>query len=317
MKKSLFTLTLIIAIIFSLGISAGATDYNGLCYEINEDGTATLVDCDMNISGHLDIPSSVDGYTVTEIGENAFADCYFLESVTIPETVTIISDMAFYSCISLTTVNMTDNVLVIGEGAFLYCRLLSDITVSENLKFLGDGAFAGCWSLTSFSIPSAITYIGRECFADCDSLTAIYLPFSVTEISSGLFWYTEQVCHVFYAGNEADFANIIIDEENNEQLSAALIVYSATGIDTSLSMSVSTHNFSVNDETVEVFSYVINESNYMTLSEIEAMIDISLADVDLTFYTVNDENYYMLREVLELVGMTVSWNNETMTVVIA
>ena len=54
-------------------------------------------------SGTLNIPATttINGkeYSVTSIGNDAFKDCYNLQSVTIPNSVTSIGNNAFYSCI--------------------------------------------------------------------------------------------------------------------------------------------------------------------------------------------------------------------------
>lgn len=42
---------------------------------------------------------------MTEIGENAFAGCYLLTSITIPDTVTIIRNNAFYGCSNIGSIS--------------------------------------------------------------------------------------------------------------------------------------------------------------------------------------------------------------------
>ena len=70
------------------------------------------------VSTSLDIPSEIDGKTVTAIGANAFAGAP-LSSVTIPETVTAIGAGAFQGT-DLTWVKVPASVTEIGEKAFGY-----------------------------------------------------------------------------------------------------------------------------------------------------------------------------------------------------
>ena len=70
------------------------------------------------VSTSLDIPSEIDGKTVTAIGANAFAGAP-LSSVTIPETVTAIGAGAFQGT-DLTWVKVPASVAEIGEKAFGY-----------------------------------------------------------------------------------------------------------------------------------------------------------------------------------------------------
>ena len=58
---------------------------------------------DNSYSGNVAIPSTIayygDTYTVTSIGEYAFAGCSDLTSVRIPSSVTSMGNYAFYNCI--------------------------------------------------------------------------------------------------------------------------------------------------------------------------------------------------------------------------
>ncbi len=68
--------------------------------------------------GNVVIP---DG--VTSIGNNAFAWCKSLTSITIPNSVTRIGDWAFAWRKSLTSITIPDSVTSIGKDAFFGCLL--------------------------------------------------------------------------------------------------------------------------------------------------------------------------------------------------
>jgi len=70
---------------------------------------------------------------VTQIGDNAFADCFYLKSITLPSTITTIGTLAFLRCISLETVIIPESV--------------TRITFRTN-PFISGSAFSGCISLT-------------------------------------------------------------------------------------------------------------------------------------------------------------------------
>lgn len=101
------------------------------------------------------IPSILDGYTVTAIGESAFANSS-ITGVTIPDTVIAISETAFANCTSLTSVKLTDNITKIYAGAFSGCTALGEIELPANLATLEKGAFSGT-ALESIVIPKSLT----------------------------------------------------------------------------------------------------------------------------------------------------------------
>ena len=51
-----------------------------------------------NVEGIIEIPSSINGYTVMEIGARAFEGCYKLTSITTPHNITYIGRFAFGNC---------------------------------------------------------------------------------------------------------------------------------------------------------------------------------------------------------------------------
>ena len=107
---------------------------------------------------------------VTTIGGYAFAFCYDLTSVTIPNSVTEIEEEAFYGCSSLTSVTIPDSVTTIGDYAFSWCESLTSVTIPDSVTTIGDYAFYSCESLTSVTIPDSVTEIGFCAFWDCSSL---------------------------------------------------------------------------------------------------------------------------------------------------
>ena len=94
---------------------------------IIKNGEVTITKCkDKNVT-EVVIPSKIDGYPVTSIGEYAFCDCTGLTSVTIPNSVTTICRKAFYGCSGLTSITIPRSVIRIAPLAFRWCSKLSDV----------------------------------------------------------------------------------------------------------------------------------------------------------------------------------------------
>lgn len=135
------------------------------------------------VGGDVVIP---DG--VTEIGEDAFAECSDLASVVIPEDVTSIGVRAFMGCAGLTGIALPDSVTSIGGGAFVDCTGLKEITIPDGVTRIEDNVFMCCGGLTSVALPDSVTSIGHGAFGDCASLTNITLPDNLTTIEDAAFY---------------------------------------------------------------------------------------------------------------------------------
>ncbi|MBO5287569.1 MAG: leucine-rich repeat domain-containing protein, partial [Clostridia bacterium] len=133
------------------------------------------------------IPSTYNGLPVTKIGDNAFENCTYLTSITIPSSVTSIGRYAFRNCSSFTSVTIPSSVKSIGGYAFSDCTSLTSVTIPSSVTSIGDYAFWNCTSLTSITIPSSVTSIGSDAFRGCTSLTSVTIPNSVTSIGGSAF----------------------------------------------------------------------------------------------------------------------------------
>lgn len=156
------------------------------------------------------IPASVthDGttYTVTSIGEYAFANCSTVVDITLPATVTTISEAAFYSCTALTTIPLPSGLTVIDSSAFYNCRALTSINIPETVTEIGDHAF-GLSALTSFSIPESITALMPHVL-EATKITSINIPATVTSIGDFAFYECSQLQTVTIGGDNVSFSEM-------------------------------------------------------------------------------------------------------------
>ncbi len=136
--------------------SYGAVVQNGEGFSyIVEEGTATITeylftsdnpnnasgDYGRYFAGTVVVPETIDGYTVTALGNYLFYGCRF-ESITLPDTLEWIGEGAFsYAMFEEGTVKIPDSVTAIADQAF-YRSNYSDIDLPEKLAYIGDFAFA-------------------------------------------------------------------------------------------------------------------------------------------------------------------------------
>ena len=153
--------------------------YNGQTYTVTSIGNRAFANCHIT---SVTIPDSV-----TSIGNYAFSHCTDLTSVTIPDSVTSIGGYAFGGCSSLTKVTIPDSVTVIDSGTFIECTDLTSVDIPDGVTSIGNGAFSRCSGLTSVDIPDSVTSIGNSAFLECSGLTSVDIPDSVTSIGDRAF----------------------------------------------------------------------------------------------------------------------------------
>ena len=176
-------------------LAEGSIEHNGINYTVltapsgEENGTVE-VGPNLDASGNITIPATIvyngQTYTVTSIGNRAFANCH-ITSVTIPDSVTSIGNYAFSHCTDLTSVTIPDSVTSIGGYAFGGCSSLTEVTIPDSVTVIDSGTFIECTDLTSVDIPDGVTSIGNGAFSRCSGLTSVDIPDSVTSIGNNAF----------------------------------------------------------------------------------------------------------------------------------
>ncbi len=135
------------------------------------------------------IPSQIDGYDVTNIGNFAFDSCDTLTSVTIPNSVKTIGAYAFSWCDALKSVIIPNSVTNIESFAFWCCEALSSLEIPNSVINIGEFAFQDCKNVTTLTLGNSVANIGDYAFANCSALTSIEIPGSVISIGDYAFNY--------------------------------------------------------------------------------------------------------------------------------
>jgi hypothetical protein len=162
-------------------------------------GTITIVEY-TGSGGAMTVPATIDGLPVTSIGDEAFAYCYSLINVTIPNSVTNLGRAVFAVCTNLASVTLGNSVTSIGNGAF-YCTGLTSVAIPNSDTTIGTQAFEECRSLASVTIGNGVTTIGDEAFWGCTRLTSVTIPDSVTNIGTAVFSGCTILTGIYFLGN--------------------------------------------------------------------------------------------------------------------
>lgn len=161
-------------------------------------------------SGKVTIPSSPSGYSVVEIGSNAFRECKNITVVSMPSTVKVINSTSFYGCVSLTSITGMTNVEFISGGAFNNTPWQDNLP--EGLVYVGKVAFMYKGTMpenTTIDIKDGTISIASSAFYKQSNLVGITIPKSVTNIYDD-FSYCYNLSTITVSSN-----NTVYDSRNN------------------------------------------------------------------------------------------------------
>ncbi len=207
----------------------------GLAYTDNGNGTCTITGIGTCTDLDVLIPPSIDGLTVSAIGEKAFENQTTLTSIVIPDTVTSIGRRAFYYCTGLTEFTIPSSVTSIGTQIFFHADNIHTVyynssyyplTETENqlfsnagiTKVVFGGTYIGSYAtrnlgmnghVTEVEIRGNVRSVTDNAFYGCDSLTSIVIPDSVTSISKWAFIGCTNIDRVYYSGTMSGWCHIL------------------------------------------------------------------------------------------------------------
>ena len=133
----------------------------------------------------VEIPSEVNGITVTEIGKDVFKDNKNVGRLIIPDSVTKLGYRMCSGCTALSEVRLPAGLTVIPDEAFDGCSSLRTVNFPDTLKEIRSDAFCGT-DLTEFIAPDSLTDVWAYAFKDCGALSAVELK-NVRSVGDGAF----------------------------------------------------------------------------------------------------------------------------------
>lgn len=125
-----------------------------------------------------------DGIT-GNLPDRAFAGCFLLEKVVIPEGIMDIGEDAFNDCRSLINFPFSTVKGSIGRWAFSFCTNLTDLSIPKNITDIGEGAFRYCTGLKTVSLFNTGN-IGESAFENCINLIDVKISENVKDIGSNV-----------------------------------------------------------------------------------------------------------------------------------
>ena len=184
---------------------------------------------------------------VRGIEKGCFANCVYLETLSMPENWEYILEYAFYNCERLRALNLgaPKDAAIIYMNAFDGCISLKNLYVPRNINLSGgakhieiiqfepdskaffhlgnsdnlkkvilpsayhinEEAFECCSNLEDFNIPLDCRRIGRKAFYGCTSLKKLVFPQEIGIIEDMAFYNCSSLKKVLFQGMQIEFGN--------------------------------------------------------------------------------------------------------------
>ncbi|MGN1104821.1 MAG: leucine-rich repeat domain-containing protein, partial [Candidatus Coproplasma sp.] len=191
--------------------------------EATSTGTYTFYAYDE--SNYTKVQSSLTSVTlgenITRLGKGVFTYCTVLEEIDL-KNVTVIGEEAFAGCEKLKTVTGIGNVTFFGKNAFAEAGLTS-LTLSA-AKTIEERAFYKNAALESVTFSAALESIGNEAFAG-STLTSVAIPANCSSIGYSAFSGKATI-----NGNVVPcFSGYTVDENNTDYFAEDGVLYRYVG----------------------------------------------------------------------------------------
>ena len=126
------------------------------------------------------IPATVSyggkDYSVTRIGNKAFAECFWVSSFTLPDGLTSIGEEAFSYCWELVEFTIPNSVETIEKAAFAY-NFMQKITIGSGVKSIADEAFADNDGFAEMTVLAVVPpTVGTDAFRGTKRDIPVYVP---------------------------------------------------------------------------------------------------------------------------------------------
>ncbi len=172
---------------------------DGFTYEITDEGvTITGWTGDKETVTSLDVPDTIEGRTVTRLGQSSLGNMPLLTSIDLPSGLESMGVWALASNPSLKEITLPKTLKKDGISCGSYYGVgernsfadtpLETIILEDGIEAVPDYLCVYRDKLTKVVVPDSVTTVGYRAFGDADALTDIDLPSSVKTIEYCAFY---------------------------------------------------------------------------------------------------------------------------------
>lgn len=277
MRTKKYVVAFILVFLFAvLGMPKDVMAATGTCdggkFVYNEaTGTLTIsgsgeINDDNRVMRKLEAKHLIIQKGVTAIGNYAFQDWEFLESVELPEGLTQIGYHAFAGCEKLTSITIPSTVTATAKnigGRCFWHSGLQTITFAEGTTVIPHSICGGAENLTTVNLPRTVTEIQNYAFSGCTALEDITLYDKVTSIGKYdvfkncnklvMKGYSGSYAHKYAQKNNISFVSIgNMPPKKGTKVTKSDITYKITSADINGKGAVTVYKLNKNKKSVTI-----------------------------------------------------------------
>lgn len=115
-----------------------------------------------------------------EIGDSAFAESH-IHNFVLPLSVSKIGNNVFANCEFLEKISISPNIEVLSKGTFLNCKKLNNVYIPKGVKIIKNNCFKGCLSLNEVWLPNSLEMVEANAFSGCPLAVVVLSRSTVVE----------------------------------------------------------------------------------------------------------------------------------------
>lgn len=190
-------------------------------YVVYNKATQSIIDYNSFHDKTPTMTSVVDGVTITNIADSAFANKQITGAISIPDSIVTIANNAFYNnAISSVSLGSTTSI---GNNAFSNNKITGELVIPNSVTTIGDGAFSGSPStntINSLTLSNTITYIGSNAFTNNAITGSLTIPDTLTSLGTSVFANNKITSLTIGSG----IASIPVSTFENNTITGALVI---------------------------------------------------------------------------------------------
>jgi hypothetical protein len=137
------------------------------------------------IKYHLNLSSlDIGNFLLKHIDDAFLKNCFYLTSLTLPNTLEQVGDEFLKDCSNLTSLTLPNTLEQVGDEFLKNCSGLTSLILPNALKKVGDAFLSYCSGLTSLTLPNTLKQVGNDFLFYCNNIKSLTLSNTLEQVGN-------------------------------------------------------------------------------------------------------------------------------------